>query len=221
MKVKSFFVLFLLALSSLSFASVYKSNAKASYYAEKFHGRKTANGEIFNMNAMTCAHKTLPFGTVLRVTNLGNNKSVDVRVNDRGPFVKGRELDLSKEAAKKIGMIKNGTANVRIEILGIGNDVYKTSVAKTTSVEKKTVLKSQASDSAKIWDIQVGSFSNKENANRLAQNLLKEGFEDVYFQKTSSVVRVVIKNVADSELESVEKKLRSAGCFEYVLKKNS
>ena len=70
------------------------------------------------MYAMTCAHKTLPFGTVLRVTNLSNNKSVDVRVNDRGPFVKGREIDVSKAAAQKLGMIKTGTARVKIEIVG-------------------------------------------------------------------------------------------------------
>ena len=78
---------------------LYRAEAVASYYAEKYHGRKTANGEIFNMNAMTCAHKTLPFNTVLRVTNLANGKNVQVRVNDRGPFVNGREIDLSKGAA--------------------------------------------------------------------------------------------------------------------------
>ena len=78
------------------FASVYKNNVTASYYAEDFHGKKTSNGEYFNMNDLTCAHKSLPFNTILKVTNLANGKSVNVRVNDRGPFVVSREIDLSK-----------------------------------------------------------------------------------------------------------------------------
>jgi len=89
----------------------------ASYYADKFHGRQTASGEVFNMYKMTCAHKTLPFGTKLKVTNLSNNKSVVVTVNDRGPYVHGRVLDLSKAAAEKIDLIKTGTAKVRCEIV--------------------------------------------------------------------------------------------------------
>ncbi len=92
----------------------------ASYYADKFHGRKTANGEIFNMHDYTAAHRNLPFGTVLMVTNLENGKKVKVRVNDRGPFVKGRILDLSLQAAKDIGLIKNGVAKVQLKILKLG-----------------------------------------------------------------------------------------------------
>ena len=86
---------------SLSALTLYKNDVTASYYAEKFHGKRTSNGEIFNMNDLTCAHKSLPFNTILKVTNLSNGKSVQVRVNDRGPFVAGREIDLSKAAAKK------------------------------------------------------------------------------------------------------------------------
>ena len=209
MKIKTFFLLFLFASSSFSFAGVYKSNAKASYYAEKYHGRKTANGEVFNMYAMTCAHKTLPFGTVLRVTNLKNNKSVDVRVNDRGPFVKGREIDLSKAAAQKLGMIKTGTANVKIEIL-----------TEKVAVPKKSVQVKNTSSGADFWDVQVAAFSSHENANRLAQNLLRQGFENVYFQKTSSSVRVVLKKVPDSKLSSTESKLRAAGLNDYLVRKN-
>ena len=92
-----------------------KQTGKASYYADKFHGRTTANGEKFNMHDITAAHKTLPFGTKVKVTNLKNNKSVVVRINDRGPYAKGRIIDLSKAAAKKIDMIADGVANVRIE----------------------------------------------------------------------------------------------------------
>ena len=88
---------------------------KASYYADKFNGRKTANGEIFSNSKLTAAHKTLPFGTRVRVTNLRNGKSVKVRINDRGPFVAGRMIDLSKEAAKKMDMVNSGIGNVKIK----------------------------------------------------------------------------------------------------------
>lgn len=91
---------------------------KASYYANKFHGRKTSSGEIFDMNGMTAAHRTLPFGTMLKVTNLRNNQSVVVKVNDRGPFKAGRILDLSLGAAKKISMLGEGVAKVKLEVVG-------------------------------------------------------------------------------------------------------
>ena len=89
----------------------------ASYYAKKFHGRKTANGEIFDMYAMTAAHRKLHFGTKVRVTNLTNGMSVVVRINDRGPFIKGRIIDLSYGAAKKIGLVQSGVAKVKLEIV--------------------------------------------------------------------------------------------------------
>ncbi len=87
---------------------------KASYYADKFQGRKTASGETFRQNRMTAAHQTLPFGTKVKVTNLSNGKTVKVRVNDRGPFVAGRIIDLSRKAARKLGMTQAGVANVKI-----------------------------------------------------------------------------------------------------------
>ena len=89
----------------------------ASYYGKQFHGRRTANGESFNMNSMTAAHKTLPFGTKVKVTNRSNGKSVVVRINDRGPYVGGRVIDLSRAAAAKIGMLNSGTARVSLAIL--------------------------------------------------------------------------------------------------------
>lgn len=216
MKAKSFFVLVLLALGASAFSGVYKSNVEASYYADKFHGRKTANGEVFNMYALTCAHKTLPFGTMLRVTNLANNKSVEVRVNDRGPFVKGREIDLSKAAAQKLDMIKTGTANVRIEIISSGGSAGRSA---TESGAKAAAAQSVNTARADYWDVQVGSFSSHENANKLAQKLLRNGFENVYFQKTSSVTRVVLKKVPDANLRSTENKLRQNGYTDYVVKK--
>jgi rare lipoprotein A len=94
----------------------------SSYYAYKYHGKKTANGEIFNMHDYTAAHRNLPFGTILLVTNLDNGKSVKVRINDRGPYVAGRILDLSLQAAKDIGLIKTGVAKVNIKILKLGDN---------------------------------------------------------------------------------------------------
>jgi len=92
----------------------------ASYYASDFHGRTTSNGETFDMNELTAAHRTFPFGTRIRVTNLENNLQVIVRVNDRGPFVEGRLIDLSLAAAKRIDLIKTGTTKVRLEVLEWG-----------------------------------------------------------------------------------------------------
>lgn len=88
---------------------------KASYYANFFEGRKTASGAVFKQNKRTAAHKTLPFGTKVKVINLSNGKKVKVRINDRGPFVEGRIIDLSKKAAKKIGMINAGVVEVKVK----------------------------------------------------------------------------------------------------------
>lgn len=92
----------------------------ASYYAHEFHGRLTSNGETFDMHSLTAAHRTLPFGTKLRVTNLENNRTVTVRINDRGPFKEGRIIDLAMGAAEELDMIRNGTARVRLEVLAWG-----------------------------------------------------------------------------------------------------
>jgi hypothetical protein len=92
-----------------------------SYYAHDFHGKQTSNGETFDMNAPTAAHRTFPFGTKVRVTNLENNKTVVVRVNDRGPFKEGRIMDLSMGAAKEIDLILQGTVHARLEVLEWGN----------------------------------------------------------------------------------------------------
>jgi rare lipoprotein A (peptidoglycan hydrolase) len=89
----------------------------ASWYGEDFNGRLTANGEVYDMYAFTAAHKTLPLGTVVKVNNLDNGKNVEVRVNDRGPYVKGRIIDLSRTAGRAIGMREAGTANVKLEIV--------------------------------------------------------------------------------------------------------
>ncbi len=93
----------------------WKEIGEASYYSNKLHGKKTASGQIYNKNHFTAAHRTLPFGTKLKVTNLSNNKFVVVTINDRGPYAKSRIIDLSLAAAKEIDMIKQGIANVQLE----------------------------------------------------------------------------------------------------------
>ena len=127
-----------------------KQRGIASWYGKDFHGKLTSNGEIYNMYAYTAAHKTFPMNTILRVRNLRNNKTVIVRVNDRGPFVKSRIIDLTYAAAKKIGMDKVGTAPVELTVLGFG---------KIGHLNKK---KEMAITSP--FMVQVGAFRRKEGA---------------------------------------------------------
>lgn len=230
-------IILIFALSSLS-AEVYREKALVSYYAGDFHGKKTSNGEYFNMNDYTCANKSLPFNTILKVTNLSNGLSVQVRVNDRGPFVIGRELDLSKAAAQKIGMIKSGTTYVRIEIVKKGPDtkLSRQTAAKASQimaklsggkVEKSGGVKTGGASSQSVkktyqegtfWDVQLGSFSTRENANELAQKLLKDGFTDVVFQKGNGIYRVVIRKVPAQKVSATEKKLKACGYSDYLIK---
>ncbi|MEE9101430.1 MULTISPECIES: septal ring lytic transglycosylase RlpA family protein [Pseudomonas] len=95
----------------------YRAEGTASYYGKAHHGKRTASGERFNLNALTAAHRTLPFGTQVKVTNLDNGRSVVVRINDRGPFRRGRIIDLSRAAAEQLNMLRSGTAPVRLESL--------------------------------------------------------------------------------------------------------
>ncbi len=97
----------------------------SSYYAEKFHGKRTANGEIYDMYGISGAHQTLPLNSIVKVTNLENNNELVIRVNDRGPFLKGRIFDCSYGAAVKLGFISKGTAIVKVEIIEIGDNLYK------------------------------------------------------------------------------------------------
>ena len=97
----------------------------ASYYADKFHGRLTANGEIYDMHGLTAAHPTLPLGTIIKVTNLGNDKNLVIRINDRMPQHSSRIIDLSLGTAKKLDMVNDGLAEVKIEVLKMGDNEYK------------------------------------------------------------------------------------------------
>jgi len=125
----------------------------ASWYGRDFHGKKTSNGEYYNMYDMTAAHKTLPMNTILKVTNLNNGKSEIVRINDRGPFVKNRIIDLSYVAAKRLGVVKSGTAPVRLEVLGFDNII-------STMNEK-----APSSVTLRNFAVQIGSFRRQSGAN--------------------------------------------------------
>jgi rare lipoprotein A len=138
-----------------SFVSIGEEfNGIASWYGPDFHGKKTANGEMYDMNADTAAHKTLPMNTIVRVTNLNNNKSVVVRINDRGPFVDGRIIDLSYSAGKMVGLEHTGTAPVRLTVLGFDGKLAKKEEHTTRQISNIAV--------------QIGAFRNKSGADSFA-----------------------------------------------------
>jgi rare lipoprotein A len=139
----------------------FRQRGIASWYGKDFHGKKTSNGEIYNMYALTAAHKTLPLGTFVRVHNLENNRRVDVRVNDRGPFVRGRIIDLSYQAAREIGVVGPGTANV--EVIALATPA--TTDGGTPRAYKPVDLYSGN------FTFQIGAFVNRENAQRLTAKL--------------------------------------------------
>lgn len=130
----------------------------SSWYGPNFHGKLTSNGEKYNMYDMTAAHKTLPMNTILKVTNKRNGRTTVVRINDRGPFVNNRIIDLSKAAAKKIGMIGRGTAPVRLEVLGFESS------GKKTIPSTKQLKKSPQKKSISGFALQIASFSKIEGA---------------------------------------------------------
>jgi rare lipoprotein A len=160
----------------------------ASYYAEPYHGRKTANGETFDTyNAMTAAHRTLPFNTVVRVTNKTNGESVDVRINDRGPFVDGRVIDLSLVAAQKIELVRPGVAPVKLQIIKEGDGARL------------------PSDSGSAYAVQVGAFSSREGAEELKKRLDRK-FQGVSIQSVPGDVPLYRVRVGpEPDMQSAQK----------------
>ena len=243
MKRFSLIIIGLLLLAPI-FSEVYKTGVTASYYAEDFHGKRTSNGERFNMNDYTCAHKSLPFNTILKVTNLANGKTCQVRVNDRGPFVASREIDLSKAAAVKLGMIGSGTTKVKLEIVKKGANTKLsqqtaasaskimaklggggTSGASGSSANSKTstITKKPANLApGTYWDIQLGAFSTKENAKDFARRLSRAGFKDIVLQTgttdAGTITRVAIKKVPASKVTDTQQRLTAAGFNEQTLR---
>ena len=159
-------------------------HGEASWYAGKFQGRTTASGEIFDTNELTAAHKTLPFGTVVRVTNLRNGLDVDVRINDRGPFVEGRVIDLSRAAADTIDMTADGVVPVRLTIVAVPEEPLRR--------------------------IQVASFTSSDNANRKLARLRRNGLQ-ADIEVAGSLYRVVIAGLDAAHVEETVAQLARLG----------
>ena len=158
----------------------------ASYYAEPYHGRRTASGEIFDSyKGMTAAHRTLPFNTIVRVTNKTNSESVDVRINDRGPFVDGRVIDLSFAAAQKIDLVRAGVAPVKLSIVRQGDGAG--GPAPTSTIPA-------------VYAVQVGAFANERTAQDLKKRLSRK-FSSVSIETVAvndtTIYRVRIGNEPD------------------------
>lgn len=158
----------------------------ASWYGGRFQGRKTANGEVFDTNLLTAAHKTLPFNTIVRVHNPENGQSVLVRINDRGPFVENRIIDLSQAAAGQIGIAQAGISEVRLKIVRMGEE-------------------------SQLVTIQMGAFSKYENAVDLISDLERDGFIPQIENTNTALFRVVLTDVSRSRLDSVRQQLNSKG----------
>ncbi len=159
----------------------------ASWYGGKFQGRQTANGEIFDTNQLTAAHRTLPFGTLVRVHNPQNSTSVVVRINDRGPFVDNRIIDLSRAGADAIGMTAHGIAPVRLEIMHVPNDHL-------------------------FHTVQVASFGSRSSANTLRDRLREAGIEAAIESPAEPAVhRVVIQGVLLDDIDSLRADLSRLG----------
>ena len=188
----------------------FKQRGIASWYGNKFHGRKTSSGEKYDMYAMTAAHKTLPLPTYVEVTNLENGRQIIVRVNDRGPFRHNRIIDLSYVAAKKLGITRKGTGLVEVRAIN-PSEPYR---ASTLSASAASFARSKASFQPGLF-IQAGAFTNKENAlrlkSRLANNLkqpvrISETFtqgDTFYRVQVGPLIEVQIADQVSLQLENL------------------
>ena len=154
----------------------YREKGVASWYGKKFHGRDTSSGERYNMYAMTAAHKTLPLPTNARVTNLQTGKSIIVRVNDRGPFVKNRLIDLSYAAAQALDVVANGTAMV--EVVALDGSSNSPSTARTVNAAQPSGY-----NTGDMY-LQVGAFGDQGNAQKLADQLTRNGIAKVQVRES-------------------------------------
>ncbi len=156
----------------------YDQTGYASWYGKDFHGKATANGEVYNMNALTAAHKTLPMPSYVKVTNLQNNRSLVLRVNDRGPFVAGRLIDVSRRGAQLLGFQKQGVTRVRIQASDESGRVIRSSRSQQTATAQSRPEQAQAPQVTATGEthfVQVGSYSSQENATTQANKLRQSG----------------------------------------------
>jgi rare lipoprotein A len=205
----------------------FRESGIASWYGRDFHGRTTSSGEIYDMYSMTAAHKSLPLPTWVEVTNLANGKRVIVKVNDRGPFVDGRVIDLSLRAADELGMIETGTARVQVRALGAPATAPPPVVAaEAPPVDRQgggfSIISEARADSVgpdsrpfRPMYVQVGAFSDRNNANRLAKRLKDGGFDGSFVLTTgegqSRIHRVRIGPIQANEFDRIRADLRAVG----------
>ena len=188
----------------LSSAENFEETGIASWYGQKFHGHLTSNGEIYDMYGMSAAHKNLPLPTYLKVTNVDNNKSVVVRVNDRGPFHPSRIIDLSYSAAYQLNMLKTGTAKVKIQAITDFNQSIKKSSKSATKIVSNTELKKQY--------IQVLATRNSDLAKSMAHTLAEQYQQKVIWPGSKGIFRVQIGPISNSnELTKILTLLRASG----------
>jgi len=182
----------------------YQERGVASWYGKKFHGNLTSNREVYDMYEMTAAHKTLPLPTYVRVTNLRNNQSIVVRVNDRGPFVNNRIIDLSYAAALKLDMVRDGTSLVEVTAINFdkpaGTQQSGDRPTSTRQPPQPTIVSTPAVSSNRIY-VQVGAFGERENAARRLAKLSQSGITDAFIHEdvstNTTLYRVRIGPVAD------------------------
>jgi len=190
-------------------AEGYVETGIASWYGNPFHGRKTSNGEIYNMYDWTAAHKTLPMNTRLLVENLGNGRSTTVRINDRGPFVGTRIIDLSYNVARDLGIMKEGTGKVRITALGEAENIQL--------ADNKTAARFLPHEDFQKGDfyVQIGAFTVQNNADRLKDKMNKSGreTETVRYDRGDQVFyRVQVKAGSTlTEAKQMEQTMAKAG----------
>ena len=192
----------------------YLERGVASWYGEKFNGRGTSSGEIYDICSFTAAHKTLPLPSYVRVTNLDNGHTLIVRVNDRGPFQKGRLIDLSYAAAVRLGVDRTGTARVEVRSVDVSDVAAAVAAAPITTLPATSAADPPSPGSGR-HRLQVGSFANKDNAKRLAQRLKDADIDDVDIDHTEvagqDVWRVQIGPVADRKIAGLMQKIRDLG----------
>jgi rare lipoprotein A (peptidoglycan hydrolase) len=200
-----------------------EAEGTASWYGPGFHGKRTASGEVYDEEGLTAAHRTLPFGTYLRVSSLDDGSSVVVRINDRGPFAKGRIVDLSQAAARIIGMIPSGTARVRLEVIpeeealawkgGTPDGSPAASRGAAGGGAGTALSRSTAAERVRI---QVGSYASEANAQATVRRLSLSGLEAT-IEKAGAVNRVVIAGLSVEASRQVSLKLDGLGYRGYLV----
>ena len=191
MKAIVFIALMSITTASRAFAA---QEGFASWYGGKFQGRLTSSGEVFDTNLMTAAHKSLPFGTIVKVTDQENGKSTVVKINDRGPFVEGRIIDLSRAAAEELDMVGRGIARVSLEIVDFAA-------------------------SKALFAIQVGAFGLERNAEKARRAVEEAGFLATLEKTGIGITRVLARGLVEKDLHDAQKKLESLGFARILVRK--